>query len=87
MSGLTRKATNTSPTTSSDRPNCTTRVVPTRRVSRPPSCEPMMMNTPPGTIHSPFVSADRCLASCRKIGSTKSMPNWPIDNTHAVMRP
>ena len=63
--GLTTNAMTTRPITSSTSPSCTTRVTPTWRTRRPPIWDPTMMNTPAGTIHSPLVSAERCLASCR----------------------
>ena len=47
----------------------------------------MMMHTPNGSIQNPLVSALRCLASCRKTGSTKNMPIWPIASTLVVINP
>ena len=45
------------------------------------------MNTPNGSIQKPLVSAVRCLASCRKTGSTKNMPIWPMASTLDVTSP
>ena len=47
----------------------------------------MMMQMPNGSIQKPLVSALRCLASCRKTGSTKNMPIWPMASALVVISP
>ena len=77
----------TSPPASRHRPNRTIEVVPSTRVSRPPTWAATKMAMPIGTSHSPLSIAESCLPSCRKTGSTKSMPSWPMATVIEVIRP
>ena len=68
-------------------PARTTLVVPMRRVSQPPTCEPMTMKTPEGTSHSPVSTALRWRPSCSTTDMMNKNATWPIASSMSVRIP